>query len=251
MDFVSILREKIKAECKDRYDEYVEFFESLGFKADTFEEHIESAFNREINCGGYALEVDLAIFRGNVDFERTVSTLLEKFPFIRLLGNTPLGADEYIVKYRTTPGGHHFVKIKDGRATEKNAIEPIQDFTGWAEVLKDQPEAVFAVKREHEIFGYDQTTLMIKEGKDFDDTVSEAYQKQENTFFYHSQPYSFKKEVKTGNLYIYSNGLQVARLIAEDGECIALINEGFEDYVSNTKTGYDVGPRIPEQGIDI
>ena len=54
----------------------------------------------KINCGGYALEVYGRIIPRRNYFDKSVSNLLDFFPFIRLLGNTELLDDEYIVKYR-------------------------------------------------------------------------------------------------------------------------------------------------------
>lgn len=57
-------------------------------------------FNRIINCGGYALKIDTCVFPGECDFDTKVSSILELFSFVRLLGDTKLQEDEYLVLFR-------------------------------------------------------------------------------------------------------------------------------------------------------
>ncbi len=244
-DFVNELKEYLDESCKRTYKDYSEM--SLGLKLTPmpYEEYLERDFNQRINCGGYALELDACVFKHNISFEKAVSSLLEQVSFIRLLGNTKLQDDEYIVKYRTGDDfGHHFIKIKDGVATEKDAASEVRAFEDWPENLQNVPEAVFAVKKDHDFqLGYKNINL--DNGKDFDDMVNEAYNNKQNNFEYHCQNYSFKKD--ENNIYIYSeinNELtRVGELLIEEGECIYVIEEGYEDYISNTKTNYIVGKK--------
>lgn len=242
MDFISLLKEKYKDDYRHSYEHDVEICKNTGCSPESFEEYLEGVINQRINCGGYAFEIDCCIFKGKLDFERTVSAILEALPFARLLGNTNLEPDEYIVKYRATPSfGHHFIKIQDGKATEKHEAGPVQDFTDWPEGFENLPEATFAVKKEHSIFA-ERWSLLIDSGKNFDDTVDIAYKNQQDTFSYHSHNYSFKRNSATGKSYIYSDRLRVAEFVVEDDECIAIIRNGYEEFVSNTKTDYHVGP---------
>lgn len=214
MEFVDELKEYLRKIYQKSYEDYCKMLEDLKLVPKPFEEFIEELFNQRINCGGYALEIDSCIFLHGISFERAVSSLLEQMPFIRLLGNTNLLEDEYIVKYRSAEDGlgHHFVKIKDGIVTEKGAVSEIREFEEWVDVLKDRPEATFAVKKNHDRM-FDGKLIYLKDGKDFDDVVNEAYQNRQNHFQYHCQNYSFKK-------------------------CVPIIQKGLEDYISNTKTEY-------------
>ena len=63
-------------------------------------DRVEEDFNFYINCGGYAFEIDTCIFPGKNDFEKSVSSILELFPFVRLVGDSQLKEDEYLVLYR-------------------------------------------------------------------------------------------------------------------------------------------------------
>ena len=241
MDFVKDLKDYLRKSYKQRYEEYSEMSRGLKLEPEPYETYIERIFNQEINCGGYALEIDACVFKFDIPFENAVTSLLEEVSFIRLLGNTPLGDDEYIVKYRAGEKlGHHFVKIRDGIATEKNACSEVRKFTDWADSLKDCPEAVFAVKKEHDI-QLRRNDIVLDEGKDFDDIINEAYKNKQNNFTYHCQNYSLKKDNKSNSIYIYSDNREVGELLIEGEECISVINDGFKDYVSNTKTNYSIG----------
>ena len=111
-------------------------------------------FNDRINCGGYALRIDRCIFpTGNHTFGATISSLLEQFPFIRLLGNTQLDKDEYLVLYRagTNGEGHHFIRIdSDGIVREKDGPGEPRVFEHWADSLEECEQAIFAVKKDCE-----------------------------------------------------------------------------------------------------
>ena len=241
MDFVEELKKELREDYKESYINYCEAYESLKLEAEGYEEYIEDVFRKRINCGGYALEIDACVFKHKISFEQAVSSLLDQIPFIRLLGNTKLKDDEYIVKYRTGDGfGHHFIKIKDGIATEKDAISEVRDFKGWPENLAKEPEATFAVKKEHDIHLEDKN-IIVENGKDFDDMINEAYNNKQNNFEYHCQNYSFKKDDNA--IYIYSGELKVGELLIVENECVSVIEEGFEDYISNTKTNYSIGPK--------
>ena len=113
-------------------------------------------FNDQINCGGYALKIDTCVFPPNQrGFDGKLASLLEKFPFIRLMDEGKIGSDEYLVIYRADDKmGHHFARVEsDGTVKEKSGNNPPQTFEGWGN-LTDADEAVFAVKKEHEMFGY-------------------------------------------------------------------------------------------------
>lgn len=240
MEFVDELKEYLRITYRKTYEDHCKMLKDMKVKPDSFEEFIENVFRQRINCGGYAFEMDTCIFLQGLSFEEALSSLLEQIPYIRLLGNTELLEDEYIVKYRTAENGigHHFIKIKDGLVTEKNEASEVKKFDGWVEVLQNRPEAVFAVKKEHDR-KFDGGFIYLEKGKDFDDVVTEAYKNRQNHFEYHCQTYSFKKD--ENGIYIYSGSYKIGDLLVEGNECIAVIEDGFEDYVSNTKTNYHVG----------
>lgn len=76
----------------------------------------EDWINKRFNCGGYAFEIVdwvCPIGRSNDD---TVSRLLDN-PSVRLLGDTLLEDDEYLVVLDAD--NYHFVKCKDGKFSEK------------------------------------------------------------------------------------------------------------------------------------
>lgn len=114
-------------------------------------------FNGDINCGGYAFRVDKwvepQIQLGNPGM---VANLLEEFPFIRLMDEGKIGDDEYLVIFRCNDQyGHHFVRIdSDGVAREKDTHEVPKFFNGWDSNFENSDEVVFAVKKDHKMFGY-------------------------------------------------------------------------------------------------
>ena len=53
------------------------------------------------NCGGYALEIPVCIWPvNNYTFEEKVLRIMDLYPFVRLLSDSELKEDEYIVRYR-------------------------------------------------------------------------------------------------------------------------------------------------------
>lgn len=201
------------------------------------EEKADYLFNYKINCGGYALEIDTCIFPFSCkDFSQSVSTILDKFPFVRLLGDKKLKDDEYLVIYRSNSKntGHHFIKIEDdGTVKEKNGPEAPKEFNGW-ENLENCEEAIFAVKKEHKMFGYDlmEVNCEDKKGLNFEETITQAISNRTNTFYYHGHKYSLKKS-SDEEIFIESDGIIIAHVLTDGKECIAEIREGKEAYVEN------------------
>lgn len=79
---------------------------------------LEHFMKQKQNCGGYALEIPICIYSDNkLTFEEKVLRILELYPFTRLLSNTELNKNEYIVIYRAGENGHHFIKIDDNGCT--------------------------------------------------------------------------------------------------------------------------------------
>ena len=206
------------------------FFKSEEQLQNKLEEEAEILFNQRINCGGYALELDTRIFNFSNDFEKAVSELLQKVPFIRLLGDKKLTDDEYLVIWKVHEGGgHHFVKIQeDGTVVEKDGGGPIKIFSGWSQSLDGCQEAVFAVKKEHNMYlsedEFKTITISGEEGLNFEETTQQAIQIQSNSFEYHNHSYYFKKD-EDGNVYICSEGRIIADAFIEDGQCLVDIME--------------------------
>ena len=114
----------------------------------------ERAFNMEINCGGFALEVDTAIFPKSGNLEDAVDNILKTFPFVRLYDwGEELNKDEYLVLYRHLRGeaGHHFVKYEDGKFMDKCGSEPVREFSDWPDCYIGEPQVMFAVNRNHDM----------------------------------------------------------------------------------------------------
>lgn len=101
------------------------------------------------NCGGYALQIPICIFSGvNYTFEEQVLRIIELYPFVRLLSDTELKEEEYVVIFRSGKTGHHFIRIdKNGNTTDKHECNLPGDFQGWG-TLEHDPEAIFAVVKQ-------------------------------------------------------------------------------------------------------
>lgn len=203
------------------------------------EKDVDYYFNDCINCGGYALKIDTCIFPGEEDFEKRVSGILESFPFVRLLGDTKLQDDEYLVLYRSAGNkGHHFVRIEDdGTVVEKWENKAPQNFKDWKDA-ENSPEAVFAVKKEHEMEYFEEKGsiyIPTPTSKNFEETVWQAMQNRQNTFEYHNHSYTLKKDNEE-TIYICSNNEIIAEMIT-DGENYEIeIKPEKEAYVSNTES---------------
>ncbi len=215
-----------------------ELFEVHELLKRRIEEDSQIRFNQSINCGGYALKIDTGVFPSKGDFEAKVSSILESFPFVRLLGDTKLQEDEYLVLYRAKEdGGHHFIRIEDdGTVMEKDGADPIQQFKDW-KTLKDAPEAVFAVKKEHEMNYFKLRGSIIiptKDAKNFEKTVWSAMQNRQNTFEYHNHTYSLKKAGEE-TVYICSGDEIVAEMMTDGEEYDIEIRKGKRAFISNTQ----------------
>lgn len=208
---------------------------------------IETLFNQRINCGGYALKVDACIFSKNGSFEKAVSSILDTFPFVRLLGDSNLQDDEYLVLYRKGENkGHHFIRIEDdGTVTEKYEANSPQKFTSWGN-LSNSSEAVFAVKKEHDI-DFPRGSIMLPQetSMDFEETVINAIKNKQNSFSYHNHNYSFKK-TDDDFIYIFSNSTLIAKMLLDDKSFDIEIEPEKKDFVSNTKPS---SPIIIENGV--
>lgn len=208
---------------------------------------IDTLFNQRINCGGYALKVDACIFSKNGSFEKAVSSILDTFPFARLLGDSNLQDDEYLVLYRKEKNkGHHFIRVEDdGTITEKYEANSPQKFNGWGN-LSDSPEAVFAVKKEHDINFPEGTIMIPKEtSMDFEESVINAIENKQNSFSYHNHNYNFKKS-DDGFIYIFSNSTLIAKMLLDDKSFDIEIEPDKKDFVSNTKPSI---PIVIENGV--
>ena len=134
----------IDIESYDRLKELVKTFAENNNK-----QGLISFISSYQNCGGFALQIPTCIFSNTkLTFEEDVIRILELFPFVRLLGDSQLQDDEYIVEYRAGKRGHHFIRVdENGIATEKHESGLPQLFSGWGN-LKNDEEAVFAVKKQ-------------------------------------------------------------------------------------------------------
>lgn len=200
-------------------------------------ERVEIDFNQEINCGGYALKIDTCVFPRVQDFDTRVSGILETFPFVRLLGDTKLQQDEYLVLYRARGHGHHFIRIEDdGTVLEKDGAKAPQKFESW-EDLKDAPEAVFAVKKEHDINYFEKQgsiAIPTESSMNFEETIWQAIQNRSNTFEYHNHSYTLKK-ANDETIYVCSNDEIIAEMLTNGQDYDVEVRSGKQAYVSNTQ----------------
>lgn len=226
LHIISLISEKLFEESEDKFLKMVS-------------NRVEEDFNFYINCGGYALEIDTCIFPGENDFEKDVSSILELFPFVRLIGDTKLQEDEYLVLFRASKNGHHFIKQEDnGIFLEKNGGEPPRKFEGWSKSFEDSQEAAFAVKKEHDIEYFDKyksIIIPIKSSKDFEETVIQALQDKQNTFEYHNHKYQLKMS-NEGIIFICSGEKIVAQVLIDDKDYDIEIKKEYKEYISNAKT---------------
>ena len=197
---------------------------------------IEDDFLTGMNCGGFALCINTCFFPGGSKdckndqemVDRGVSFLLENIPFIRLLGDTELMEDEYIVEYRASKtAGHHFIRIDpQGKVEDKNESDRprvIEDITDEEEVwdtLANCPHAIFAVKIDHEI---DSTKYCygIRGGKLFEDVILECIKNSSFEFEYHNHNYTISSEVD-GTRNVYSDEELVAKITYDESGTVAI-----------------------------
>lgn len=203
--------------------------------------------NKRMNCGGYALEIDGCFFPNGDSLSGYVSTILERYSFVRLLGEIPLQDDEYLVFYRFIDyeekkgqnNGHHFIKVNDdGLVVEKFGCETPQIFKGWHERYEDSPEVVFAVKKDHDneidndIDG-GFNWLRIDKGLNFEGSILQSILKKSNKFEYHGHSFRLKKSAEEELFVTDEKGEIVAEVLVE-GEDIAVgIKDGKEEYIEN------------------
>lgn len=203
--------------------------------------------NKRMNCGGYALEIDGGFLPNGDSLSGYVSAILDRYSFVRLLGDTPLQDDEYLVFYRYIDyeknngqnKGHHFIKVNDdGLVVEKFGSETPQIFKGWDERYANSPEVTFAVKKDHDNeinndidSGFNW--LRLHKGLDFEGSALQSILKKSNQFEYHGHKFNLKKTAEKELFVTDEKGVVVAEVRVE-GENIAVgIREGKEDYVEN------------------
>ena len=203
--------------------------------------------NQRINCGGYALKFDGCLFPNGDTFAGYVSSLLDRYDFIRLLGDKPLQDDEYLVFYRISEfeenneknEGHHFVRVdSDGLVVDKCGGLTPRIFPGWNERYIDSPEAVFAVKKEHDDL-FEKTGILrgessfLDKGLDFEGAVSKAISEENNIFEYHCHTFKLKKSTDEDIFVTKEDGEIVAEVLTDGVDIAVGIKEGKEDYVEN------------------
>lgn len=206
------------------------------------EKQVEYYFNQAINCGGYALKIDQPVFPTyQENFSQSVSTILNKFPFVRLLGDTLLEDDEYLVIYKAPKGkntGHHFIRVDDDATVrEKDGNGEPRIFENWGN-LEDSPEAIFAVKKEHKMFGYENEEVNKENnGLDFEESVTKAIKEKNNSFSYHNHEFFLKKSKEDEIFVTDIDGKIVAEVIVGENECLVEVHESEKSYVENTNGG--------------
>jgi hypothetical protein len=235
---------------RERIERELELVDGTIFKGSqkSLAELIDREYNSYINCGGYALEIfgkiygyiQESFFVGlEKDAERVMLVLLENYKFIRLLGDSKLKEDEYMVMFRK---GHHFIKVNDdGTITEKDENKPPKAFNKWPQDMQNEQDIVFAVKREHGRNVDDSEFLPSKyedKVKTFENLALNALKNKEAEFTYQDENYSISA-FKDGEGVISSKKGDVANIYydGEDGEV-----EVFEE---KKKEVYKFSPTIP------
>ena len=200
-------------------------------------------FNDKINCGGYALEIDERMYPNESTLSRYVSSILNTFDFVRLLGDEPLKDDEYLVFYRFIDyeknnginRGHHFIKVgDDGLVIEKNGYGQARIFEGWHRRYDGSPEVAFAVKKDHNhYFKSGNEVIELAEGLDFSETVSKSIEEKCNLFSYHGHNYRLKKNKEGKILIVDDNDNKVADVQSNDEGISVIVDDDKIDYVEN------------------
>lgn len=221
------------------------------------------------NCGGYALQIPICIFAGdNYTFEEKVLRILELFPFVRLLSDTELREDEYVVIFRSGKTGHHFIRIdENGRATDKHESNLPENFQGWGN-LKCASEAVFAVvKQEYrsksikdlpqcnrDMFLDEDAYYQIEEDgyRDiakkkankpitFSDKLQDAYSSRTSSFTYQGKTFYLKiNKNDSKKIYICDDKEILGELCTDENEFIIELN----DKKKNKIFGYEPSEHI-------
>lgn len=246
--FIDIAQNEIPSCYRRTSQHFIQLFSDKPYGENVheeLEEEIEKKtdyyFNQKINCGGYSMKIDECIFPSQDNFSASVSYILDHLDFVRLLGDKPLQDDEYLVMYRAPKGkatGHHFIRVdSDGTVREKNGCEPTRIFEDWGN-LETCPEALFAVKKDHKMFGHSTYDINFNgDSLDFEGTVAKAYRDRCNIFSYHSHNFCLKKS-STGDIYVTTTtGEIVAEAIVDENDCAVEILEGKSDYVENISNG--------------
>lgn len=266
---------------KLKYEYYKEHIKELGFDIDIedypklkeaveyYSEHedingLEHYMKQCQNCAGYALQIPICIFSGcKYTFEEQVLRIMELYPFVRLLSDTKLRENEYIVKFRSGKTGHHFIRIDENeKATEKNECNLPREFHGWG-TLENDSEAVFAVVKQdyrsdeiknlpqcnrdmflnedayYEIEENGYKGIRKKEAKKpitFKERLQDTYNNKINSFSYQNKNYYLKTDKNDPEIIYICNENEVLGELYSDGSnfIIELKNEkknqifGFE-----------------------
>lgn len=198
------------------------------------------------NCGGYALQIPICIFSGNnYTFEEQVLRIIELYPFVRLLSDTELKEEEYVVIFRSGKTGHHFIRIdENGNATDKHECNLPGSFQGWG-TLEHDSEAVFAVvKQEYRsetiknlpqcnkdmFLDQDAYYEIAKDGYQdirrkkatkpmtFRDVLQEAYNNKTSSFLYQGKTFYLKINKNDSEIIYICNDTEILGEFCTDGD---------------------------------
>ena len=189
----------------------------------TLEQQIDAEVNNTLNDGSFALEIDTLLLPfGYSDINKSVSCILNNFPFVRLLGNTRLKSNEYLVLYKTDGSGnkHHFVKVdQDNYLVEKNNENVVQYFEKWDDKL-DSQTVVFAVKKKHKNFGYHFMDIKVYPDNDlnFQESLAQALKYKQDFFMYRGRSFNYSQNDDV--IKIEYNGNHIANAYYEDEDLV-------------------------------
>ena len=192
-------------------------------------------FDDRLNCGGYAFEITSRLYppKDN-DYSKYVSGILDNFDFVRLLGNTHLQSDEYLVIYHYAKNfGHHFIKINnDGLVVEKYSYGTPKVFQGWHSKFSESPDIIFAVKQDHDHHFVREPDF--SQGRNFGETVQQAISDRQNSFSYHCQNYRLKRTPSGEIVIIDEDSTKVVASVSNNDNNFEInIAENMADSIEN------------------
>lgn len=119
---------------------------------------------------------------------------------------------------------------------EKDESGEPRKFQNWG-VLEHAPEAVFAVKKEHNIYYYElmgNIGIPTDNAMNFEQSIWQAVQNRNNTFEYHGHSYELKKS-DDETIFICSQNEIIAEMVTNGEEYDVEVREGKQAYISNVQ----------------
>lgn len=144
--------------------------------------------------------------------------------------------------------GHHFIRVdSDGTVREKDGAGEPRIFKDWGVLdnIEESNEAVFAVKKEHKMFGHKLPDLnSMPQYLNFEQSVEKCIKEKQKMFSYHNHNFYIQNSNEDHNVFtIYSDNMKnVGCCIAVEEECLVEVLENSKEFVENTS--FSVKPII-------